>query len=80
MSVVVGEAGVYTEELPDYHENVISAGLRASGRRKWELATVAMGRMATKSLIRQSYGTNGATARIIIPAMKTREKTMENLN
>ena len=37
-----------------YHEKVMSAGLRANGRRRCEAATVAMGRMATKSVILQS--------------------------
>lgn len=37
-----------------YHEKVMRAGFKARGNKKWEAATVAMGRMATKSLIRQS--------------------------
>lgn len=45
---------------PFYHEKVMRAGFKASGNKKCEAATVAMGRMATKSLMRQSYGTNGA--------------------
>jgi hypothetical protein len=63
-----------------YHENVIRAGLRARGRSRWLAATVAMGKMATKSVMRQSYGTKGATARMTMPAMKMHEKIMENLN
>lgn len=63
-----------------YHENVIRAGFSASGSRKWLAATVAMGRMATKSVIRQSCGINGATANMTMPAMAVSEKSMENLN
>lgn len=63
-----------------YHEKVMRAGLSASGRRKCEAATVAMGRMATKSVMRQPIGTKGATARMTMPTMKTSEKIMENLN
>lgn len=37
-----------------YHENVIRAGFNANGRRKWLAATVAIGSIATKSVIRQS--------------------------
>lgn len=37
----------------NYHEKVIRAGFNAKGRRRWLPATVAMGRIATKSLIRQ---------------------------
>lgn len=65
---------------PRYHEKVMRAGLSTSGRRKCETATVAMGRMATKSVMRQSKGTNGATARMTMPAMKVSEKSIENLN
>lgn len=63
-----------------YQEKVIKAGLRASGRRKCEVATVAMGRMATKSVMRHWTGTKGATARMIMPTMKRMEKSIENLN
>lgn len=37
-----------------YHEKVINAGFSASGNSKCETVTVAMGRMATKSVIFQS--------------------------
>jgi len=37
-----------------YHEKVINAGFRASGNSRCEVVTVAMGRMATKSVIFQS--------------------------
>ena len=36
-----------------YQENVINAGFSASGNNKWLAVTVAMGRMATKSVISQ---------------------------
>lgn len=39
-----------------------------------------MGRIATKSVICQLYGINGATARIIMPTMKMVAKSIENLN
>lgn len=56
------------------------AGLRAIGSSRWLVATVAMGRMATKSLMRQSRGTKGATARMTIAVMKKRENAIEYLN
>jgi hypothetical protein len=37
-----------------YHEKVMRAGLRAMGNRKCDATTVAMGKMATKSVIIQS--------------------------
>ncbi len=39
-----------------------------------------MGRMATKSVMRQSHGTNGANAIMIMPAILMTAKAMENLN
>ena len=63
-----------------YQEKVMSAGLRASGNSKWLAATVAIGRIATKSVILQPTGTNGATAMTIMPTMKITAKAMENLN
>jgi hypothetical protein len=63
-----------------YHEKVINAGLRARGSSRCEPATVAMGRMATKSVMCQLKGMKGATARITMPAMKMLAKIMENLN
>lgn len=36
-----------------YHENVMSAGLRASGSRRCDPATVAIGKIATKSVMCQ---------------------------
>ena len=63
-----------------YQEKVMSAGLRDSGNSKWLAATVAIGRMATKSVILQPTGTNGATAMTIMPTMKITAKAMENLN
>jgi hypothetical protein len=56
------------------------AGFKANGSRKWLTATVDMGKIATKSVIRQSQGTNGATARMTIPAIETSANKMENLN
>lgn len=56
------------------------AGLRAIGSKRWLVATVAMGRMATKSVIRQSIGTKGATARMTIATMKRMENAIEYLN
>lgn len=64
----------------NYHENVINAGLSAMGNKKWLAATVAMGKIATKSWILQSCGMKGASARMIMAAIKVREKSMENLN
>lgn len=58
----------------------MSAGFSASGSKKCDVATVAMGRMATKSVIFQSYGTNGATARMIMPTMNMSDKSIEYLN
>lgn len=40
--------------ISNYQEKVMRAGLRTSGNSRWETVTVAMGRMATKSLMRQS--------------------------
>jgi hypothetical protein len=37
-----------------YHEKVMRAGLSAMGKRKCDATTVAMGKMATKSVIIQS--------------------------
>ena len=39
---------------PRYQEKVIKAGFSAIGRSKWLAMTVAIGRMATKSVIFQS--------------------------
>jgi len=64
----------------NYQENVINAGLSASGNNKWLAVTVAIGRIATKSVISQPYGMNGATAKITMPAMPTSENMKENLN
>jgi len=36
--------------------------------------------MATKSVMRQLYGMNGAVARMIMPMMKAMAKSIENLN
>jgi hypothetical protein len=63
-----------------YHEKVMRAGLRARGRSRCEVATVAMGRMATKSVIRQSYGMKGPVAKMTMVAMNKTENSMENLN
>ena len=67
-------------KLPRYHENVINAGFSASGKRRCDPATVAIGRIATKSRMCQLYGTNGATARMIMPTRKTVANNIENLN
>lgn len=64
----------------NHQENVINAGFSASGNSKCDPATVAMGRIATKSVMCQLYGINGATAKIIMPTMKMVEKSIENLN
>lgn len=56
------------------------AGLRAKGRRKWLAETTDMGRIAAKSVIRQSYGTNGAIAIMMMATMKSRDIVIENLN
>jgi hypothetical protein len=56
------------------------AGFRAIGRSRWLAATVAMGKMATKSVMRQSRGTKGATARITMATMKKSENVIEYLN
>lgn len=58
----------------------MSAGLSAIGSKKCEAVTVPMGRMATKSVIRQSCGTKLPCAMMIMPAMETHESAMENLN
>lgn len=63
-----------------YQEKVMRAGFRAMGSKRWLVATVAMGRIATKSLMRQSIGTKGATARMMMAVMKNREKAIEYLN
>lgn len=63
-----------------YQEKVISAGFSARGSSKWLADTQLMGRIATKSVIFQSCGTNGARARMIMPAMMIEAKIMENLN
>lgn len=63
-----------------YQEKVIKAGFNAIGRSKCEVATVAMGKMATKSVMRQLYGMKGAQARTIMRMMKPNEKIMEYLN
>lgn len=58
----------------------MSAGFKANGSNKWLAATVAMGRMATKSVMRQLTGTNGATAIMTIPIMKISANAIEYLN
>lgn len=63
-----------------YQEKVIRPGFSAMGSSKWLAATVDMGKMATKSVMRQSWGTKGATARMIMPTINARAKIMENLN
>jgi len=71
---------IYPPRGSIYHENVINAGFRAIGSNKCEAATVAMGKMATKSVMCQLYGMNGAVARMIMPTIKVMEKSIENLN
>lgn len=63
-----------------YHWKVIKAGLRAIGNSIWLAATVAIGKMATKSLINQEWGINSAVASIIIPMIAMSEKINEILN
>lgn len=67
-------------KLSNYHEKVINAGFNASGNNKCDAATVAMGRIATKSVMCQLYGIKGATARMTMPAMNKLAKSMEILN
>ena len=55
------------------------SGLSAIGRRKCEAQTVAMGRMAVKSVILQSHGTKGQTAKTIIAMQPSSAKSMLHL-
>lgn len=50
------------------------------GNNIWLAATVAMGKIATKSLISHEYGMKGPVAKVIIPAMANVENAKENLN
>ena len=63
-----------------YHWKVIKAGFSAIGSNMWLAATVAMGKIATKSLISHVRGMKEPVARIIIPAIANVEKAKENLN
>lgn len=56
------------------------AGFRTMGSSKWLTATVAIGRIATKSVMRQLNGTNGATARMMMATIKPRENKIDHLN
>ena len=58
----------------------MSAGFRTIGKSMWLVVTVAIGKMATKSLICQSGGMKLPHASTIMPIMPMRAKAIENLN
>ena len=63
-----------------YQEKLIKLGFKANGNSKCETVTVAMGSIATKSVILQSYGTKLAFAKTIIAVIPNKLKAIENLN
>lgn len=63
-----------------YQEKIIRAGFSAMGRSICDTTTEDMGRMATKSVMCQPHGTNGATAIMIITTMKVSENIIDHLN
>jgi hypothetical protein len=58
-----------------YHVNNISSGLSAMGKKKWHSKSVHRGKIAVKSVILQSGGTNLAQA-IIIPTHPKQNKNV----
>ena len=63
-----------------YQEKVIKAGLSAIGNSRCDPLTMANGKMATKSVMCHEYGMKGAVARMIMPAMETKEKVIDTQN
>ena len=76
----IKECRTSPEQRSHYHEKVMRAGFKTIGRSMWLVVTVAMGNIATKSLICQSGGMNVPQASTIMPIMPMRANAMENLN
>ena len=61
-----------------YQVNCISAGLSATGRKKWLTIRVVRGKMATKSVIFHGHGTYSTPATIMpVQAMQNRKVNLK---